>query len=122
MAYAIAWEPKTAIKRYSGYVSGAEFRDAVDELCMDEHFAGIDWLICDLTAVTTHSIDANDVEYAVAMSHGSRRFNPHLAVRVAAIDPTLIELLQSANDPEYLNPYRTAIFPTLEAARASLQV
>ena len=67
MSYHITWEPRGALKTLTGFVTGREFRDSIDDLCMDERFSGIDWLICDLTGVTAHSIDRQDVIEAFAM-------------------------------------------------------
>lgn len=117
MSYTIQWEPRGALKTLSGFVSGREFRDSIDDLCMDDRFAGIDWLICDLTGVTNHSIERLDVIEVVAMSHGSKQINPRLHVHIVATDDELIRLLQLANDPELNNPYRSNAFSTLESAR-----
>ena len=116
MSYHITWEPRGALKTLTGFVTGREFRDSIDDLCMDERFAGIDWLICDLTGVTAHSIDRQDVIDVVAMSHGSKQINPRLRVHIVATDPDLINLLQLANDPNLNNPYRSSAYATLESA------
>ena len=112
MSYHIQWEPRGALKKLTGFVTGREFRDSIDDLCMDERFAGIDWLICDLTGVTAHSIDRQDVIDVVAMSHGSKQINPRLSVHIVATDPDLINLLQLANDPDLNNPYRSSAYTT----------
>ena len=78
---------------------------------------GIDWLICDLTGITAHSIAKQDVIDVVAMSHGSKQVNARLLVHIVATDNDLIDLLQLANDPELNNPYRSNTFSTVESAR-----
>jgi hypothetical protein len=117
MSYAITWEPKGAVKRFFGKVTGSELIQGVVEIQRDVRFDSMRWVINDLLEVTEISCTTADIEQIAAMDIGAALTNKYIKVAVVATNPEIVGLAQHYADTT-LNVYPTRIFATHAEAKA----
>ncbi len=114
------WEPHGLVKRFHGFVSGAEFVDSVREVAADPRFDDVRYIISDFRDVSGHSIDAAALEEIAVTRIGSMHTNPNVRVLLVAHDERALALVRATRAPPLDDTYETLAFPSMEAARAWL--
>jgi hypothetical protein len=119
MSYELTWEPRGAIKRFYGRVTGKEFEQATTEIEGDERFDDLRFVIVDFSGVTEFSISDASLDYVAAIENAAALTNPKISVGIVASSPEAIKVAEQYASSR-LVVYPTQIFPTQEETRAWL--
>ncbi|MDE1948446.1 MAG: hypothetical protein KGL43_01455 [Burkholderiales bacterium] len=119
MSYEIHWEPRGAVKRYSGAVDGNELIGALVAVEESAQFDELRWVINDFLAASSVTCSLDEVQTIASIDMAAALTNPTIVIAVVATNAEIVALAQQyAESP--MNTYPTRIFATLAEARAWL--
>jgi hypothetical protein len=121
MAIEIDWEPRGFVRRFRGFVTGAELMQSVAAVGGDPRFDDLRYVINDCRAVEGFDVTAEKIRLVAALDGAAARTNPRVRIAVVTTDERILDLAAMyAASP--LAPYPTRCFPSLEEARTWLDV
>jgi hypothetical protein len=116
MGYELQWRPKGVVKRFFGFITGAEILQSINDVEGDWRFDDLRYVIDDFLGVRGFDISFPEVDEYSAIDGSAARINPKIKVALVTADAELTLLCkQYAESP--LNRYPTKIVATLEDAQ-----
>ena len=119
MPYAISWEPRGAVKTFTGHVSGAEVRQALVKLQNDPACDRLKYSINDFSRVESFLVGDADLLDFAALSIGARAFNAEVRVLVISDRPDVLDLVERYRQ---MGNGQVMTFSSMAEARAWLAV
>jgi len=117
MPYTITWEPHGVVKRYCGFVSGAEFVQSVIAITASRQFDELGFIINDFLAADDHSINRESFEEFAVMRYGAAQTRSNIRTAIITTAPEFAAIATAVNGALPDGVPKTEVFPTLEAAR-----
>ena len=122
MPYVDTWEPKGLVRKWSGFITGAEFASAVQRTAADARFGNLRYIISDFLDVLGHSIEEREMESVAASRIGSGYTNPKIRVALITTDPSIARLKDMIDSNMFRTPYETRVLASVAEARDWLAV
>jgi len=114
MPFHIVNEGPGVYKKFSGFVTTAEFLQSIFEMHSQLDYDQLHYTINDFLEVQGHSIKATDMELASMVSLKARNLNPDILVAVISRDQGITDLVHLFAGK---TTYRLGCFATLGDAR-----
>ena len=114
MPYVIVRESKGSYKKFSGYVTHAEFLQSIFDNNNDPDFDRMRYAINDFLDVQDHSVNIDHVNTAVVHGLGASFTNAKIKLAIVTIDPKICTLVRLYSSHV---KYPVKIFSTLSNAR-----
>jgi hypothetical protein len=89
MAYENTWEQNGVVKRFTGFLTAAEFIKSAEDVGADPRFDNLRFVINDFLNVVGNDICEDTVKYIGAMHAGRAFTNPNIWVAFVATDREL---------------------------------
>jgi hypothetical protein len=119
MPFQIIREKRGVHKKFSGFVSKAEFLRSVFANQSDPDYDRMAYSINDFLDVTGYGVESADVKIAATYALGAEFTNSHLRIAVVSTDQKILDLLGGFTA---LTHYQLEIFSTLQDARMWLEL
>ncbi|KXB31638.1 hypothetical protein AT959_04545 [Dechloromonas denitrificans] len=117
MAYEVDWEPEGLLKRFSGFVSGREFIQAVEQTQADPRFDEAHYVINDFSEASGHSLSEETLTQISAINYGAHASNPNCRIVYVTTDESLKERVRQVLIASNMSSYQTEVCPSLAEAR-----
>lgn len=119
MPYQITRNNRGAYKKFSGFVTNAEFLQSVFETQSDPDYDSMSYSINDFLGVTGHNIEPAGVKIVVAYGLGAAFINPKVKIAIVTVDQQIRDLVTLFAEQ---TRYPLEFFSTLAAARDWLEL
>lgn len=120
MPYSLDWEPHGVVKKFFGFVSGAEFVQSVVDVTGSDKFDDLRFIVNDFLSADGHSIDKQTFEEIVVYRIGAARTRSSIWTAVITNDPRFAAIADEVNAALPDGVPRTEVFATLAVARTWL--
>jgi len=117
MAFTNNWEQRGVLKIFSGFVDGQQVLDSVISIEEDSRFDTVRYVINDFLDVADFDISDAEIVRIAAIDRAASASNPNIRIALVTQDYRIRELAQRYSTLMQNSPYKTSLFPSVEAAR-----
>ncbi len=114
MPFDIFREEHGSYKKFSGFITAAEFLQSIFENQSHVDYAHLTYTINDFLGVRGHSIGHSNVALASLIGLKAKTVNPSIVVAVVSTDPDILDLVKIFSEK---TNYKLECFSSVEDAR-----
>ena len=117
MAYELIWEPDGIHKQFSGFVTGREFIESVENVQADPSYDDIRYVINDFSEVNGHEVSEDVLVQLAAINYGAYSSNPNCRIAFVTKDDEFAHRIKKTLMAPDLISYQTEVCPSVPDAR-----
>lgn len=121
MKYINTWEPRGVYRKFSGLLTGALIREAVEKVEGDERFDKIRYVLNDYLDVTGMDVSDFELNAIAAIDSVAAIYNRNIKIAQVTTRQDIIGLVTNYDEKLQDNTYETRVFSTVADARKWLE-